>query len=1036
MTVEASEPYGKRPEPQKPVEEVFKDGEAEKAAEAFEAKGRSDSIPPSALQEIWEYTDRYNKPENFYPKVFQGKSEPRAGFEPPATALERTRLVLAALPEAASDGSIRAVVTFDLQSGAILETRPMGPGDKAPEATAVTVSLPIVARRPRGKNARGGELFITLEAASRTGLSRMIQETEDLAARKTLLEIAGLHGRPLLEERESSPLAAGALSLGGLLAIPHQALEVGAVATVGILLGHALFSKRGDFSLFRRMLHFFSPETAISDWSLKASKEAEAGRIPQAVKALGEVVRLKEKRAARTEGNPSKRSNFQEHDEVFFSLASTYFELAKLLGKQGQWEEAARYYEKTWAAYGKARLTEHSLMAAEAAHPTIPLESDLRTQAQELVRKYLLKAPTQNSSGAADIVLVFHRNGRHLIKVISHDEYLEEFPTKALNSAEVDIRVKFDGRRIDASAARSDLEKARKDTSAFIRSRIPAYEAALQLDGLEIEAASRRPEGASAGGADPIRLKPDSIDFSRATPVISSAQKFVIPVPEGRGDPLVYPKGAVDAKTGVSLEGKSIIDWQGQPIGTEGIVFFNGKDRAWQAVRTDGNGVIILNQVSEEQAAKLAAEYRRLQALEGWNVGSVQKLLTLAASLGLQDRYNSDVSFVTSKMTAIRPTDAVMTIDGRFGFVKRDDRDICQAVYVPRPVTFEGPAVTPQEFPNGAVIVRQGKDVRGIQPEIFAETYRLAEGGRPIDDISRIVSAEDVPSDLAEPKIPKEVTRSRIPAYEAALQLDGLEIEAASKRPDGSSPDTQAAAMRNFVATSISKRVGPPIFGVDNDVNLLARAHVFSAKLYLNEAGRLVGMAFERAGGNSFYPYFEVPGSKASVDAVVLRNGTLFHYLPNETLNLEQQKALESYYRDPANQEGARRFLQEARGMAEVFDGTPVGSIVAQVREMVHETYRDWAGRPGHSISRTILVQREHSGYRLSPREKAIPETSGIVPIMISFLEDRRTDVLNYPPRTLQFTYQELRERRLPEPVRDVLDYLAERVGTHLEPDF
>ena len=99
--------------------------------------------------------------------------------------------------------------------------------------------------------------------------------------------------------------------------------------------------------------------------------------------------------------------------------------------------------------------------------------------------------------------------------------------------------------------------------------------------------------------------------FDQGTEVVSSAQKFIIPVPtfhnSGGGEELVYPQGAKDGE-GRNLAGQAIKDWQGNPIakpGEKGVVFYNAKDRSYQAVKADGNEVIILNQVSEEQAKKL-----------------------------------------------------------------------------------------------------------------------------------------------------------------------------------------------------------------------------------------------------------------------------------------------------------------------------------------------------------------------------------------------------------------------------------------------
>ncbi|MEO1446404.1 MAG: hypothetical protein AAFV46_09235, partial [Cyanobacteria bacterium J06635_11] len=82
-------------------------------------------------------------------------------------------------------------------------------------------------------------------------------------------------------------------------------------------------------------------------------------------------------------------------------------------------------------------------------------------------------------------------------------------------------------------------------------------------------------------------LSCDSFSFGEnSTAVMSDAYKFIIPVPaqqEG-AEPLVYPEGHAQA-------GQPIVDYKNRPIGDWGLVFFNAKDQAYQAVVADGNGV-------------------------------------------------------------------------------------------------------------------------------------------------------------------------------------------------------------------------------------------------------------------------------------------------------------------------------------------------------------------------------------------------------------------------------------------------------------
>jgi hypothetical protein len=221
------------------------------------------------------------------------------------------------------------------------------------------------------------------------------------------------------------------------------------------------------------------------------------------------------------------------------------------------------------------------------------------------------------------------------------------------------------------------------------------------------------------------KISPADLHFDAAnsTVVISSAQKFILPVPrlESGGEPLVYPKGGEKA-------GKPILDYEGKPIGEKGLVFLNAKDQSWQAVAGDGEGVIIINEVTQEQAEKLDEKVKQLQKDPNQlTLSQLKEVLDYARNdLKLSDMYNSTRSFIKSKMTPVA-TDQ-RSGNEAYGLKKRDDRDLCHAIYIPGKFTFEGPAATPQVFDNGGVIVEQAGKFRGIQPDIFMRTYRLQDG--------------------------------------------------------------------------------------------------------------------------------------------------------------------------------------------------------------------------------------------------------------------------------------------------------------------
>jgi len=220
----------------------------------------------------------------------------------------------------------------------------------------------------------------------------------------------------------------------------------------------------------------------------------------------------------------------------------------------------------------------------------------------------------------------------------------------------------------------------------------------------------------------------------KSSPVISNAQKFIIPVPDlGQdGEPLIYPKDHPKAD-------QYITDSKGKPIGKTGIIFFNFKDQSLQAATGDGKSVIIINEVTRDQALKLDQEIRKRQSdPDNLSLKELKQIISFAQKeLKLSDMYNSSRSFIKAKMTSVYPdndSEKNKNISEAYGLKKRDDRDVNQAIYLPGDFIFEGPAASPQKFTGGGVIVKQGKKMRGVQPDVFSRTYQHADGS-PIKSV-------------------------------------------------------------------------------------------------------------------------------------------------------------------------------------------------------------------------------------------------------------------------------------------------------------
>ena len=236
-------------------------------------------------------------------------------------------------------------------------------------------------------------------------------------------------------------------------------------------------------------------------------------------------------------------------------------------------------------------------------------------------------------------------------------------------------------------------------------------------------------------------LKPNHFEFANATRVISEAQKFVIPVPRfaDGGEPLVFPADHPGA-------GQRITDWQGNAIGDEGVVFWNFADLSWQAAPGDGRAIMIMNQVSGSQVEGLFEHFVSLGDPKRIGLAEFKGFLTFACkTMGVTDLYNSDRAFVAEHMTPVHPERFTFDADGEiFGYLKRDARDIALAVFIDEPFLFEmaGADRPIQQMGQGGVVVaipnaKGEPSIHAVQPAAFVSTYRLAEGGRPITELSR-----------------------------------------------------------------------------------------------------------------------------------------------------------------------------------------------------------------------------------------------------------------------------------------------------------
>jgi hypothetical protein len=243
----------------------------------------------------------------------------------------------------------------------------------------------------------------------------------------------------------------------------------------------------------------------------------------------------------------------------------------------------------------------------------------------------------------------------------------------------------------------------------------------------------------------------DGLNFDTATSVMPSqdrakAARFSLPIPAFAGDELRYPAtwpkdmrnkdGTPHADAGKPhpKAGKPVEDWQGKPVLKQdgsvpkGAMFFNYEDAKFQGVESTGDKILLFNRPSAAQGKQLEDKIKSLGGPEKINTPSkLADLLAFAKKIGLDDRYDSDMKYAGSKLTALSD---VSTGKAGFGMHLRAN-EMVKAVFV------EGPAKVGDVSidSNGAFFVLAGIDketgkrnIRHVTPEAFKATYQAADG--------------------------------------------------------------------------------------------------------------------------------------------------------------------------------------------------------------------------------------------------------------------------------------------------------------------
>jgi len=258
----------------------------------------------------------------------------------------------------------------------------------------------------------------------------------------------------------------------------------------------------------------------------------------------------------------------------------------------------------------------------------------------------------------------------------------------------------------------------------------------------------------------PVIYDPQSLTFEEAALVLPSqdrvkALRFSLPVPCFDGEELRYPThypqdmrnrdGSTHALAGQPHRkaGRALENWQGKPVLNpegavpRGVVFFNYEDCKYQGVQSTGTKILLFNHPSPAQAHTLQDYITRLGGPSALtSLDRIKAVLEFTRQQGLDDRYDSDLTYVERSLT---PVAEMATGIAAYGLHLRSN-EMVRAVFVPGPGQM-GDLLFGKEgavFLLVSVKLETGeRDFRQVSPHMFAQTY-TGRDGEPI-------TAEELP---------------------------------------------------------------------------------------------------------------------------------------------------------------------------------------------------------------------------------------------------------------------------------------------------
>lgn len=230
-----------------------------------------------------------------------------------------------------------------------------------------------------------------------------------------------------------------------------------------------------------------------------------------------------------------------------------------------------------------------------------------------------------------------------------------------------------------------------------------------------------------------------------------------------------------------------VLNYKNEPTGiNRGILFKNGVDKTNQLVEANGNGILIINNVTKNQSVVLTELSKILEDLQDSGekyVNAFKNLINECNSIGLIDKYNSTIDYMEKNLrkdpdsnTYVRTNDALtayiakeeMIVEGANGTsIKNPEftkelNEAASAYYRDELGIETLKSMVSARFPDlkefivgqtvnvGDVLLETKEgDFRKIDREVFKETYLNMDGNKFNEETLNEIALKDKQKELS-----------------------------------------------------------------------------------------------------------------------------------------------------------------------------------------------------------------------------------------------------------------------------------------------